>query len=101
MTEVEFSCSTCRFWEEQSQCCRRYAPSPILGSGEPGDERQNTLWALTKADDWCGEYEALWDEEAEEAEEYDDAEDEEWNADGTLNWTPPAPTPGARRGLLG
>jgi hypothetical protein len=105
VSEVEFSCSTCRFWEEQSKCCHRYAPRPTLGSGEHGDGRQNASWVLTNAEDWCGDYESPWEEEEEEedeeSEEYDEAEDEEWDADGSLGWTPPPIPPTARRGLFG
>lgn len=94
MSQVQ-ACATCHFWEEQSKHCRRYAPSPTLGSSD--DEPQNVSWVLTDAEDWCGDYEPIFEEE--EVEELE--EDEEWDADGTPTWSPPPPTPPARRGLFG
>jgi hypothetical protein len=101
VSEVQVSCATCRFWEEQSKRCHRYAPSPTLGNSEYSDGRQNAFWVLTNAEDWCGDYESSLEED-EEAEEYEEEEDdEEWNADGTLKWSPPQAAPPARRGLFG
>ncbi|MFH0915884.1 MAG: hypothetical protein V1912_05490 [bacterium] len=110
MSEVQVSCATCRFWEEQSNRCHRYAPSPTLGNGEYSDGRQNASWALTNAEDWCGDYESTWEEEDEEEEKREEAQDEEaqdeeaqdeeWDADGTLKWSPPPAAPPAQRGLF-
>ena len=102
MSEAQ-ACASCRFWEEQSTRCRRYAPRPTLASGEHSDGSQNALWVLTNAEDWCGDYESLLEEEYEEEEhEEEEEEDEEWEADGSPKWSPPPPAPPAqRRGLFG
>ena len=108
MNEVQVSCAICRFWEEQSKRCRRYAPSPTLGNSEHSGGRQNAFWVLTNAEDWCGDYESMWEEEDEEAEKHEDEEeekheeeeDEEWDADGTPKWSPPPAAPPAQRGLF-
>ena len=71
MSEAQ-ACATCRFWEEQSKRCRRYAPRPTLGSSEYSDGRQNAFWVLTNAEDWCGDYESILGEEYEEEEQYED-----------------------------
>ena len=45
-------CENCEFWErrggpeEPTGHCRRFPPSSDIG------------WAITVADDWCGEYES-------------------------------------------
>ena len=100
MSEVQVSCATCRFWEEQSTSCHRYAPSPTLGNSEQSDGRQNALWVLTNAEDWCGEYESVVEEEDEEEDEYEEP-GEDWEADGSPKWSQPPPAPRARRGLFG
>jgi hypothetical protein len=100
VSEVQVFCVTCRFWEEQSKRCRRYAPSPTLGNSEHSDGRQNAFWVLTNAEDWCGDYESTWEEEDEEEGTYEEEKDEEWDADGTLKWTPPPAAPPAQRGLF-
>lgn len=94
MSEVQVSCATCRFWEEESKRCRRYAPSPTLGTS---GGRQSARWVLTNAEDWCGDYESMFEEEEEYEEEEDD---EDWEADGTPKWSPPPPTPPTQRGLF-
>ena len=95
------ACATCFFWEEQSNRCRRYAPHPALGNSEDSDGSQNAFWVLTKAEDWCGDYESILGEEYEEEEEHEEEEeDEEWEADGSLKWSPPPPAPPAQRGLF-
>jgi hypothetical protein len=99
VSEVQVSCATCRFWEDQSKRCHRYAPSPILGNSEDSDGHQNAFWVLTNAEDWCGDYESILEEEDEEAEEYEE-EDEEWDAHGAPKWLPPQAAPPARRGLF-
>ena len=99
MSEAQ-ACGTCYYWEEQSRRCRRYAPRAIPGSSECSDGRQNALWALTNAEDWCGDYESIPDEDYEEDEEYE--ENEEWEADGSPKVSvPPAAPPPVRRGLFG
>ena len=102
MSEVQVSCATCRFWEEQSKCCRRYAPHPTLGDSEHSDERQKAFWVLTNAEDWCGDYESILGEDYEEEEERpeEEEEEEEWEADGSPKWSPPPPAPPAQRGLF-
>jgi hypothetical protein len=97
MSDVQ-ACATCHFWEEQSKHCRRYAPSPTLGNSDR-DEPQTVSWVLTDAEDWCGDYEPVFEDE--DVEEYEEGEDVEWEADGTPKWSPPPPTPPARRGLFG
>ncbi len=94
------ACATCFFWEEQSNRCRRYAPHPALGNSEDSDGSQNAFWVLTKAEDWCGDYESILGEEYEEEEEHEEEDDEEWEADGSLKWSPPPPAPPAQRGLF-
>ena len=45
------TCSTCRNWKESKAIvrgtCRRYPPQPYAG---------DMCQPVTKADDWCGEY---------------------------------------------
>ena len=97
MSEAQ-ACATCHYWEEQSKRCRRYAPRATPGNSECSDERQNALWALTNAEDWCGDYESVLEEEYEE--EYE--ENEEWEADGSPKISAsPAARPQTRRGLFG
>jgi len=92
------ACATCHYWQEQSKRCRRYAPRAIPGKGECSDEAQTAVWAVTDAEDWCGDYESTLEEEYEE--EYEG--DEEWEADGSPKVSPPPAAPQqARRGLFG
>ena len=100
MSEAQ-ACATCHYWEEQSERCRRYAPRATSGNNECSDERQNALWALTDAEDWCGDYESTLEEEYEDEEE-EEEEDEQWEADGSPKVSaPPAAPPPTRRGLFG
>ncbi len=99
MSETE-ACATCCFWHEESNRCHRYAPHPTLGNGEDSDGRQNAVWALTNAEDWCGDYESILGEEQEGEAEYEEDGDEEWEADGSPKWSPPPPAPPAQRGLF-
>jgi len=105
VSEVRVSCEICRFWEEQSKRCHRYAPSPTLGNSEYTDGHQNAFWVLTNAEDWCGDYESMFEEDDEELEddgeaEKDEEQDVEWDADGTPRWSPPPAAPPAQRGLF-
>jgi hypothetical protein len=49
-------CSNCYSWEEledhQRGRCRRHAPTPSLSGLE-------ALWPITRADDWCGQFEPI------------------------------------------
>jgi hypothetical protein len=47
------NCAQCRFWHKPESQCRRNAPLPVNG----GRDKQ-TLWPVTQAQDWCGEYQA-------------------------------------------
>jgi hypothetical protein len=98
VSEVQ-ACATCHYWEEQSKHCRRYAPSPTLGNTD-SDGRQNAFWVLTSAEDWCGDYESIWEDEDVDVEEHEEDEDVEWDADGTPKWSSPPPAPPAQRGLF-
>ncbi len=57
-------CANCRFWvnfglevddEDQGECCR-YAPRPHQDL-DGGSEGLRTVWPVTLAIHWCGEYE--------------------------------------------
>lgn len=47
------TCDSCRFWHKAESQCRRNAPLPVNG----GQDKQ-TLWPVTAASDWCGEFQA-------------------------------------------
>jgi len=65
-------CDECRFWDDDrgrnavltkgEGLCKRHAPTP------------ETYWAATEADDWCGEFEPIEDEEATPDETLDPPE---------------------------
>jgi hypothetical protein len=54
LSQPQFStqqvCANCRFW--QNQMCHRYPPTVYDKVGDGG----RTLFPLTGAGDWCGEY---------------------------------------------
>jgi len=56
MTATE-SCGQCRFWLDGDELgvCHRHAPMPYAAENEPGDAE--TVWPLTSANQWCGEFE--------------------------------------------
>jgi len=68
-------CEDCRFWDDGGSgaagwklghgMCRRNAPA-VTRQWNTG-----VLWPLTKADDWCGEFEPIEDEEAKPDETLD------------------------------
>ncbi|HWL68280.1 MAG TPA: hypothetical protein VNS22_07820 [Geminicoccus sp.] len=45
------TCNSCRFWHKPETQCRRNAPLPVNSS-----QGKQTLWPVTAAQDWCGEY---------------------------------------------
>ncbi len=99
VSEAEISCASCRYWEDHTKRCHRYAPQPTLGNGECVDGPQNAVWVLTNPDDWCGDYEPILEDESEEDEQCE--EEDEWDADGAPKWSQPPAPPVQRRGLFG
>ncbi len=58
-------CGTCRFWDDTSGRCHRYAPRPSA----PVEVRNNgddalwdyslARWPITEEFDWCGEHKRM------------------------------------------
>jgi hypothetical protein len=56
-------CENCKYWAEKSVIeklghCQKYAPRSTLRSPLKGTEALDTVWPRTRADDWCGEWQA-------------------------------------------
>lgn len=60
-------CETCKFWEQDksSGWCHRYAPRARIM--DPTEEKRpmDTLWPRTRSEEWCGEWQAKVEVEAE------------------------------------
>lgn len=54
--DAEIACANCVYWCAQSQVgqCRRFPPLVYLA---PGSSVLESVWPMTRADGWCGEYE--------------------------------------------
>ena len=54
---VDPACNSCPHWKQATTAtgeCRRNPPSPV----PLPERRMGAIWPITKADDWCGEFEA-------------------------------------------
>lgn len=62
-------CETCRYWDKPylrrgsadikvGYCCR-FAPAPRVFTGDEDVDNGDAAWAITYADQWCGEHSEL------------------------------------------
>jgi hypothetical protein len=55
-------CGNCRFFDPASGrelgggCCRRHAPRPALGPGDPDAGATDAYWPVVLDSEWCGEW---------------------------------------------